>query len=255
MTVILTYHHVGEVTPKSEDANLFVSRPAFEAQLNQLRRRWIATTSLDDMRNSLASAATGPMGNQPATAGTQSSARAVITFDDGYEDNYLHALPPLQKCGMTATFFITTGRIGQTDERGHRYMTAEQIREMDRAGMTIGSHTVTHPWLGRIPLADARRELADSKKTLEEILGKPVRWLCYPSGSFNREIARAAEEIGYAGACSVIRDNRVRIEQLFWLPRVMVMRDTSPLRFRYYFSSLYHFLHERKNRKRWKEYL
>ncbi len=179
----------------------------------------------------------------------------VITFDDGYENNYTSALPALVQRGMTATFFIATGTINSPqDNLGHARMSEAQIRELDTAGMTIGSHTVSHPWLGRIGIEDAKCELAESKSRLESIIHKPVRWLCYPSGSFNRAVAEAAKELGYSGACSVIRDNRVRPDQLYWLPRVMVMRDTTLAKFRYYFSPLYHWVHARKNRKRWSEF-
>jgi peptidoglycan/xylan/chitin deacetylase (PgdA/CDA1 family) len=134
-------------------------------------------------------------------------------------------------------------------------MTREELLELDRAGMTLGSHSVTHPKLAKIPLEQARTELIESRRTLDELTGRPTNWLCYPSGSFNPELARAAQRCGYLGACSVIRGNRVRADQLFWLPRVMIKYDTTLRRFAYYFTPVYQWSHHFKNRNRWKPYL
>jgi peptidoglycan/xylan/chitin deacetylase (PgdA/CDA1 family) len=243
MSTILTYHHVDRPDVDASDANLFVTPEAFQAQMNSLRSRGYEAVSLDRLHAAL-------------TGGECLSARSVvITFDDGYLDNYAHAFPILRELEMTATFFIVTGQIGGKDEQGHAHMNSNHLREMQDAGMSFGSHSSRHLWLARQPLEEARRDLVESKAALEEILGEPVRWLCYPSGSFNHEVAEAAREIGYRGACSAIRDNRASVGQLFHLPRVMVMHDTSLRRFRYHFSPLYHWLHARKNRRRWKDHL
>lgn len=243
MAAILTYHHIDAPPAGGPDRGLYVAPEAFEAQLRQLDDMGVEVISLERLRQGLL----GEL-DLPARA-------AVLTFDDGYEDNYRHAFPLLQSRGATATFFIVTRRIGGSDESGRRYLSEDQLREMQAAGMEIGSHTVSHPWLARISPDEAREELSRSERELASILDAPVRWICYPNGSFNAEVARIAEEVGYVGACSVIRDNRATARQLFYLPRVMVMPDTTPRRFRYYFGGLYHLVHARKNRKRWAPYL
>jgi peptidoglycan/xylan/chitin deacetylase (PgdA/CDA1 family) len=243
MPTILTYHHIEKPPVGGKHSGLFVSPEAFERQLEYLRRSGTRVITLDALAEHLANG-TGGSGRE-----------AAITFDDGYANNYERAWPLLRRFGFPATFFIATGWIGGKHPGGAAMMGASQIRELACEGMEIGSHTVTHPWLGRIDGEAARRELAESKATLESITGRPVRWLCYPSGSFSPEVQAMARELGYAGACSVIRDNRMHAGQLFHLPRVMVMPDTSMLRFRYYFSGLYHHVHMRKNRKRWAGYL
>lgn len=169
-------------------------------------------------------------------------------------NNFEFALPIIKRYNFTACFFITTGWIGTGNPHGEACVGKSELRQLAAAGMTIGSHTVSHPWLARIPIADARRELQESKQTLEDIIGQPVDWLSYPSGSFNPAVQDLARELGYKGACSVIRDNRQTASQLYHLPRVMIMNDTSLRRFRYYLSPLYHYLHFRKNRKRWGAY-
>ncbi|MCX7017083.1 MAG: polysaccharide deacetylase family protein [Candidatus Sumerlaeota bacterium] len=243
MPVILTYHHIGDPAAAQGKTNLFVSAPRFEEQLIWLKRRNYRFVLLDEVR-------AGLMGDVALPP------RAVaLTFDDGFLDNYESAFPLLRRHGAAATFFVTTGPIGAANADAAPHMTSDQLRELDRAGMAIGSHTVSHARLARLDPDAARRELAESKARLESILEKPVRWLCYPRGSFNREVATMAKQLGYVGACSVIRDNQVAPEQMYWLPRAMVMRGAGRWRFAYYFHPLYHFIHARKNRRRWKEYL
>lgn len=244
MPTILTYHHIAPPPDTGENPGLFVSPESFERQLEYLKHSRTLVISLDSLKNTLLI--------EPKT---HAEGQAVFTFDDGYLDNYDAALPLLIRYGFKAAFFITTGWIGGESPEGHPMMNEKQIRELSDAGMTVGAHTVTHPWLAKIPEEEARRELADSKARLEDIIGREVNWLCYPSGSFNPQIEELARELGYVGACSVIRDNRMHAGQLYHLPRVMVMHDTSLLRFRYYFTRLYHLLHVRKNRKRWAPYL
>lgn len=244
MPTILTYHHIQEPPRGGENPGLFVPPASFERQLAWLKQSGTPVLSLDALGEKLT--------RDPSACRERA---AVITFDDGYLNNWSHALPLLRRHGFTATFFVTTGWIGANSPQGHPVMTAEQIRELADAGMTIGSHTVSHPWLARIPPHEAKRELEESKARLEAITGRKVLWLCYPSGSFNPAVEDIAREAGYAGACSVIRDNRMHAGQMFHLPRAMVMHDTSMPRFRYLFSGLYHLLHARKNRKRWAPYL
>lgn len=174
-----------------------------------------------------------------------------MTFDDGFTDNFAHAMPLLQKHGAKAAFFITTGDIGRKDHNGFEHMDGNQIRQLHEAGMTIGSHTMTHPWLAKLGREEARAELHNSKASLEEIISRPVEHLCYPSGSFNNAVVAEAQAAGYRSACSVIRDNRVLPHQIYWMPRIMMMHDTQPSRFPYLFSWLYHAIHSRKNHQRW----
>jgi peptidoglycan/xylan/chitin deacetylase (PgdA/CDA1 family) len=87
-------------------------------------------------------------------------------------------------------------------------LTPEQLREMVSAGIAIGSHTVTHPALSSLSREDARRELAESKKSLESMLARPVRLFAYPFGErehFNAETMNLARDAGYTAACTTIQ--------------------------------------------------
>jgi peptidoglycan/xylan/chitin deacetylase (PgdA/CDA1 family) len=117
----------------------------------------------------------------------------VLTFDDGWKNQYTYAFPLLKKYGFTATFFIFTNAIGHKN-----FLSWEQIKEMDAAGMTIGGHTKTHPYLTKI--TDPQKlaaEIAGGKKILEDHLGKKVDVFAYPFGLYNDAVVKAVRDAGY----------------------------------------------------------
>ena len=116
----------------------------------------------------------------------------MLTFDDGYVDNYEVAAPILEKYGFPATFYIITDKVGTPE-----YMTWDQVTDLDRQGMDIGSHTATHPDLTTLSAANLRRELSGSADTLKAQLGHPVYWLCYPAGKYDDDVLDYAREAGY----------------------------------------------------------
>jgi len=118
----------------------------------------------------------------------------LLTFDDGYLNNYTKAFPILQDFSMTATFFIITGMVGQPN-RLNRF----QMKEMAAAGMSFGSHTVSHRPLGDLDGKQAIAELVKSKGDLEDMLGKKTEFVAYPCGSFKHETILAARDAGYKG--------------------------------------------------------
>jgi peptidoglycan/xylan/chitin deacetylase (PgdA/CDA1 family) len=135
----------------------------------------------------------------------------AITFDDCYRDN-LAAARVLAEHGLPATFFVPTGVVG-TDrvlpwDRGlprQPNLTWDHVRAMADMGFEIGSHTVNHLNLGAVTPDQARAEIIGSKLTLQERLGRPVRWFAYPFGGpeqFRVEYLPLLDEAGYAGCVS-----------------------------------------------------
>ncbi|MHB1287246.1 MAG: polysaccharide deacetylase family protein [Leptospirales bacterium] len=131
----------------------------------------------------------------------------VISFDDGYLDNFEYAAPILDEFGYRGTVFCVSGKMGQLTDWavdplwvGLPLMTREQARELHENGFEIGSHTQTHPMLTRIGEEAALSELLDSRTDLEDLLGAPVPTFCYPYGDWDPSRARLVSEAGYLGA-------------------------------------------------------
>ena len=119
----------------------------------------------------------------------------VLTFDDGWANHYRNVFPILRRLGLTATFFVYTTPIGFDS----RYMTWEQLSELQAAGMTIGSHSWTH---GRLTEAHKwlRDEVAASRNELAHRLGRAPDFFAYPSDAWDEEVVAAVRAAGYRAA-------------------------------------------------------
>ncbi len=176
----LNYHNVqlkGDpytITPKS-----------FEVQMDLLSRLDFATLTVDEFLSFI-------------TIDVQLQRNLIcITFDDGYSSNYENCLPVLIKNGLKATFYITTGWIDS--EVG---FSTQQIEDLAKKNMQIGSHTVNHVFLPNVSEQEAYAELTDSKKRLEEIINDEVTSLSLPGGRNKKKIIEIAQEIGYKSICT-----------------------------------------------------
>lgn len=185
----------------------------FDLQLRYLRWRGYETVSLEGLLNRKA------LPSHPI----------VITFDDGYEDNYLYAVPILRKYHFKAIIFVVTGDVGKLNvwdvragREGLKMMDWQQLRSLEKQGIAIGSHTVTHPYLTSVDQGTAKREIVESKKVLEKKLGKPVRVFAYPYGDANSSVKRMVKEAGYVGAVSVHTGINGRKHDSYDLRRIRV---------------------------------
>lgn len=210
---ILMYHRVDTLPAYDQ---LTVQPAHFQAQMEALAERY-AVVGLDD-------------GLRELSAGRLARPMVSITFDDGYLDNLRHAVPILSRLGLPATIFVTTRFCDQTASHprypadGHRlHLNWDEVRELAATpGISIGSHTASHPHLPAVSDEQARDEIAGSRGEIEARLGAPVRWLCYPSGDFGAREARLAREAGYVGAVSVAPGANHPRDDLFALNRTEV---------------------------------
>lgn len=159
----LVYHEIPRERASSGPGYFAVSARAFGEQLDRL--------VLSGRRGMSLEAALG--GAWPTAV--------AITFDDGHTTHFSEAFPALRTRGMTATFFVITARIGEPG-----YLTWSEIREMHRAGMSIQSHSHTHPFLSELCPDDAARDLLESRRLLDEQLGQQTTTLALPGGDFVR---------------------------------------------------------------------
>lgn len=131
----------------------------------------------------------------------------LITFDDGYLDNYLNAYPILKKYGFTATVFLVTDLVGHDG----RFMTWDQVREMQKNGFVFGSHTVNHLPLTKMNSDQALAELTGSSAAMERELGVKPRYFAYPTGAYNLKLEELVRQAGYRAAFT-IRYGQVGLE-------------------------------------------
>ncbi len=124
----------------------------------------------------------------------------VITFDDGFENNYTQAFAILKQYQFPATIFLITDVVGKPG-----FLTWDQIKEMEKSGISFGSHTRLHSYLPSIDHAEQRNQIQISKEILETQLGHTIDYLAYPSGGFNESIQALVKESGYKGACTTNR--------------------------------------------------
>ena len=181
------YHYVGGL-PADADAyrvDLTVSPAKFEAQLAYLQAAGYTSITLEELVQHLAVGA--PLPPKPV----------VLTFDDGYVDNFIYAFPLLRQYGFAGTFFVVTQFL---NEGRANYMSWEQARLMQENGMDIQAHGVSHEDLRGQPLAFVEHEVTESRREIETHLHKPVQLFAYPYGHYDSRVIAALRSAGYLAA-------------------------------------------------------
>ena len=226
---VLMYHHV--TAGKSSNA-LEVSKQAFEKQMAFLHAHHYRVVDAKDTVAIL-------------DGREKQGKKVMLTFDDGFADNYEIAMPVLEKFGFKGTFFVVTDWVGKPG-----FMTWFQIREIKKHGHTIGSHTVTHPFLTEIGLAKVRDEIYNSKRLMQENLGGPVESFCYPAGRFNPTVKALVQEADYQTAFATAPGWAYSNKDVFAIKRIRISESSeSTLQFWWRVSGYYLLFRERSARR------
>ena len=205
--IVLNYHKVDNV-----NSSLSVPPSEFERQMAFLAQNGYHTITPHELY--MAFTDNGPLPNNPV----------LITFDDGYDDNYTNAFPIQKKYGLQATIFVITSLM---DQNYPGYLTWGHAAEMEASGIvTIESHTVSHGSLTDLTDEQIRHELTDAKHEIEQRLGKEVEFLAYPTGAYNLHIASLVKEAGYKGAFTVRNGNMDSATNLYAIERVPIFQTS-----------------------------
>ncbi|MFA5187964.1 MAG: polysaccharide deacetylase family protein [Patescibacteria group bacterium] len=213
---ILNFHHIDKAP-----ANLSAVDKSF----------YIEPAKFEDILNKLIAADYRPVFTSEIVNGLKDlkipdEKIIAITFDDGNEDFYTQAWPILQKLKIISNIYIMTG------VKGKSWLTPEQIIELDKSGLVeIGSHTVYHQKLTKITSTEALKELINSKKSLEDLLGKEINIICYPFGLYNQQIEDLAQKAGYEAGLTFDQDAWQNPDNLFELKRISVYPGLDVMKF------------------------
>lgn len=197
---IITYHQISHTQPSEDPERMAISPQRFAAQMGYLKQQGYQTLNLDQLIKT------------PPSAKKQ----IVITFDDGFADNYQNAFPILQQHGFCATLFLVSSQIdhySRWTKKPYKMLTWTQIHEMQKYNIHFQSHTQNHVNLAQIPNTQAITELRDSKQQIQEQLGQSVKHLAYPYGCYHADTLALVEQTGYKRAYASSMANNQALEQ------------------------------------------
>jgi peptidoglycan/xylan/chitin deacetylase (PgdA/CDA1 family) len=229
---ILMYH---SVNPDARPENrLAVSVKAFERQIHFLKNNHYRVLPLDSVADLIKENRKIP----PKTV--------AITFDDGYKDNYTYAFPVLKKYGLPATIFVIINEVGRTDR-----LSWDEIKTMQDSGIiNFGSHALAPEPLINIQSEDElRKEIFDSKKILEEKLGRRITVFSYPGGMSNSKIRQLVIDAGYKFAVATNPGKKFVNDDLLALKRLRISSSSNNLFvFWVEVSGYYNFIREHRHK-------
>ncbi len=195
---ILIYHSIAPV-PNTKESSMAlhyrIMPETFQAQMQYLKDHGYRTITL------------GALVSEINHNISPSDKEVVLTFDDGWESQYVYAVPILEKFGYTATFGIITKNVGpatmdtatESNSMGLK-MNWVQIKDLQIHGFEVASHSETHPLLTTVTDKQLANEISGSKEKLEKQLGTPVTTFIYPYYNYNARVMKAVEDAGYLGA-------------------------------------------------------
>lgn len=212
---ILMYHYLS-TPPAAADIyrrDLSVPPELFAAHLDRMQAEGYSTISLYALVAYIQQGE--PLPEKPV----------IITFDDGYRDNYENAFPLLRERQMTATFFLVIDFI---DRERPEYLTWDMVREMYTGGMSIEVHGVDHTTLRGRSQADLEFQALRSYETIRDRIGVRPRFLSYPAGEYDDATIAIFRSANYWAGVTTIQGATHSSENLFELHRIRMRNTTTP---------------------------
>jgi len=219
---VLMYHRIVKSKKETGKHNIYVTEKRFRKQMIWLKKKQLSTITFREIAEN------------PAISFEN---KIILTFDDGYVDNYSLLFPILKEFGFTAVVFLVTQQKNNSwgvkeGEPSIDLLTNGQILEMDQYGIEFGSHTQNHVNLHLCDKNTLHQEIAGSRKEIEALLNKKVVSFCYPFGGVNEDIKRIVKEAGYTFGISTNTGPLNFYDDLFQIRRIEVSCRTLLYRFK-----------------------
>lgn len=245
---VIMYHRVVKDQSEAGIHGTYVTLDKFRAQLQYLKDQGYETVTFADLSN-----------HNYKQRFARGRKWVLLTFDDGYEDNYTTAFPLLKQFGFKATIFLVSARDYNSwdadvtppakAERRFKLMTPEMVKEMMDYGIEFGAHTLSHPKLSKIPLADARHEIVESKRQLEERYQRPFNVFAYPYGDLNEEVKKIVADAGFTCAFATDSGSVCFDHDLYQIRRIAIFPGNSLHTFKRKVSGHYNFIKIRREQR------
>lgn len=229
---ILLYHRVVKSKIKDSVVGIYVTEETFDEQLAHLQKNGFKTITFFDVHKAL----TGDM--------VLSEKNIILTFDDGYEDNYKNAFPLLKKYNFTAVIFLVTGLDSNSwdvekNEPGAILLSKEHVLEMYNYGIEFGAHTLNHANLIEISKNQLLKEIYNSKIYISKELKIPVISFAYPYGECNELTKDAVKSLGFEFGVATDSGSINFLKDLFQIRRQIIFSHTSLFQFKKKISKWY----------------
>ncbi|MGH2857603.1 MAG: polysaccharide deacetylase family protein [Solirubrobacteraceae bacterium] len=210
---VLMYHVIAPPPPNAPFPLLYVDPVQFAAQMRALKADGWTAVTLDQLRAYWAHGARLPPGKP-----------IVLTFDNGYHSQYTQALPILRRLGWVADENIQLS--GLPPSQGG--LTSDEVRAMIDAGWELDTQGISHADLITLDAGQLHYQIDVARQRLRREYHVPVNWFCYPSGHYDATVIDAVRAAGFVGSTTVIPGWAGPSSDPFRLPRLRVVRGTSP---------------------------